>query len=139
MQAPVATPDPAEAHTPVHRTRRPPFQRTVLVCLAFLAVTSMCTVAPVTGTAADAGSTTLRLGDADLVETRTVETLAPGVTLTRIQRGDTPADPDQILTTRRGPWRVTILTVDRTLAQATFGSPTVRTCPAPNPPQSSSD
>lgn len=54
----------------------------------------------------------LRLGDADLPETRTTQQIAPGVTLTRIHRGDQPADPAQILTTSRGPWNVDVVTID---------------------------
>lgn len=54
----------------------------------------------------------LPLGDSDLAETRTERTLAPGVTLTTIVRGTEPADPDEILTTPRGPWQVSLLTID---------------------------
>ncbi|MDT0307508.1 phosphodiester glycosidase family protein [Streptomyces sp. DSM 44917] len=54
----------------------------------------------------------LPLGDAGLTETRGTETLAPGVTLTRIVRGTEPAPADQINTTTRGPWVVNVLTFD---------------------------
>lgn len=54
----------------------------------------------------------LPIGDADLVETRTSQVLARGVTLTRIVRGTDPAPADQINTTPRGPWVVNVLTID---------------------------
>jgi hypothetical protein len=92
------------------------FRRAAVLLALSLAVTGMTAVVPVTGSAARAGATTLPLGDADLVETRTVETLTAGVTLTRIERGTTPAETDQIPTTQRGPWRVNVLTIDRALA-----------------------
>jgi exopolysaccharide biosynthesis protein len=63
-------------------------------------------------TDATAAGASLPLGDADLVETRDTETLAPGVTLTRIVRGTEPAPADQINTTTRGPWVVNVLTID---------------------------
>jgi exopolysaccharide biosynthesis protein len=70
-----------------------------------------------TGQAADAADAadadaSLPLGDAGLVETRGTETLAPGVTLTRIVRGTEPAPADEINTTTRGPWMVNVLTID---------------------------
>ena len=74
---------------------------------------------------ADAAAETLPLGDADLAETRTTRTLAPGVTLTRIVRGSEPAQQDEINTTTRGPWRVHVLTIDPREAgghvRATYG------------------
>ncbi len=66
--------------------------------------------------AAAADGSPLALGDADLPETRMVEALAPGVTLTTIVRGAIPASPDQIATTRRGPWQVRVVSIDPTLA-----------------------
>ncbi len=54
----------------------------------------------------------LPLGDADLLETRSSQVLARGVTLTRIVRGTDPAPADQINTTPRGPWVVSVLTID---------------------------
>jgi exopolysaccharide biosynthesis protein len=54
----------------------------------------------------------LPIGDADLVETRTSQLLARGVTLTRIVRGTEPAPADQINMTPRGPWVVNVLTID---------------------------
>ena len=67
----------------------------------------------------------LPLGDADLVETRTVQTLTTGVSLTQIVRGTLPAAPDKIGTTTRGPWRINVLTIDPSRAQgrltATYG------------------
>jgi hypothetical protein len=74
---------------------------------------------------AGAEDETLPLGDANLRETRTIQTLAPGVTLTRIVRGSEPAPPDQINTTSRGPWRVHVLAIDPDEAKghlrATYG------------------
>lgn len=55
---------------------------------------------------------TLPLGDDDLPETRSTRTLAPGVSLTSIVRGDEPADEDEYTTTTRGPWQVQVLTID---------------------------
>jgi hypothetical protein len=72
----------------------------------------------------------LPLGDPDLAETRTSETLARGVTLTRIVRGTEPAPADQINTTPRGPWVVSVLTIDprraRGRLQATYGADLAR-------------
>src|SRR5437763_3655420 len=59
-----------------------------------------------------AGTDHLPLGDPDLAETRSVVTLADGVTLTHIVRGTAPAPQDQINTTTRGPWVVNVLTID---------------------------
>ncbi|MGN9908652.1 phosphodiester glycosidase family protein [Phytohabitans sp. LJ34] len=71
------------------------------------------------------GASPLPLGDADLVEARTTQTLARGVTLTRITRGTEPAPADQINTTTRGPWVVNVLTIDPRRARghlaATYG------------------
>ncbi|MEO3924869.1 phosphodiester glycosidase family protein [Micromonosporaceae bacterium B7E4] len=58
------------------------------------------------------GDATLPLGDADLAETRSSQTLTRGVTLTRIVRGTESAPADQINTTTRGPWVVNVLTID---------------------------
>lgn len=93
---------------------------TVTVTAAVTALTTVVPVVavpPVSRSAAGVGSSTLPLGDADLVETRTVQMLAPGVTLTRIQRGTTPAPEDQIDTTQHGPWRINVLSVDRATAR----------------------
>src|SRR4051794_35486659 len=90
--------------------------RRAAVFVAALVVLIMSAVVPAERGVA-AGSASLPLGDADLAETRTVEPLAPGVTLTRIQRGTTPAEPDEIATTRRGPWRINMLTIDRAAAR----------------------
>ncbi|WP_152362779.1 phosphodiester glycosidase family protein [Microlunatus speluncae] len=78
---------------------------TFVVCLALALVLGAQSAA-----ARPAGS--LPLGDSDLVETRTERTIAPGVRLTTIVRGTEPADPDEILTTPRGPWQVSLLTID---------------------------
>ncbi|WP_433381978.1 phosphodiester glycosidase family protein [Actinoplanes sp. CA-142083] len=70
-------------------------------------------------------ASSLPLGDADLAETRTTQTLARGVTLTSIVRGTDPAAAGEINTTTRGPWRVQVLTIDPRRArghlQATYG------------------
>ena len=63
-------------------------------------------------TDARASGPTLPLGDPDLPEVRTAQSLATGVVLTRIVRGVEPAKPADIPTTRRGPWRVNVLTID---------------------------
>ncbi|AKU18697.1 hypothetical protein VV02_06605 [Luteipulveratus mongoliensis] len=80
---------------------------------------------------ARAGTDHLPIGDADLPETRTTSTLAPGVTVTSIVRGDTPADPDEINTTPRGPWVVKVLTIDPKRARgrllSTYGPDIART------------
>ncbi|MEV6297591.1 hypothetical protein AB0M41_46240 [Streptomyces sp. NPDC051896] len=72
-----------------------------------------------------AAEATLPLGDLGLAETRTTQTLADGVTLTRIVRGTEPAPADQINTTTRGPWVVDVLTIDprraRGQLKATYG------------------
>ncbi len=78
--------------------------------LTFLAVVVLALTLGVQAAAARPAA--LPLGDSDLAETRTERTLAPGVTLTTIVRGTEPADPDEILTTPRGPWRVSLLTID---------------------------
>lgn len=67
---------------------------------------------PVAAAPAAAPSAPLPLGDTDLYETRTTRTVAKGVTLTRIVRGTAPAAPGDIPTTRRGPWVVSVLTLD---------------------------
>lgn len=78
-----------------------------------------------------AEATYLPLGYADLPETRTTEVLAEGVTLTRIVRGDKPARYRDIGTTRRGPWRVNVITIDPTVATgrltSTYGPDLART------------
>ena len=70
------------------------------------------TMGPVPAAAPVPAGQGLPLGDADLVETRTSQVLARGVTLTRIVRGTDPAPADQINTTPRGPWVVNVLTID---------------------------
>lgn len=79
----------------------------------------------VPGAHAATGGPTLPLGDPDLTETRSTQTLAAGVTLTHIVRGTQPAPADQINTTTRGPWVVNVLTIDpsktRGHLQTTYG------------------
>ncbi|GIE98600.1 phosphodiester glycosidase family protein [Paractinoplanes rishiriensis] len=74
---------------------------------------------------APADNPDLPLGDAGLAESRSTETLARGVTLTRIVRGTAPSPADQINTTTRGPWRIAVLTIDPRAARgrlrATYG------------------
>ncbi|WP_330341931.1 phosphodiester glycosidase family protein [Streptomyces sp. NBC_00557] len=92
---------------------------------AALAVAALLLLlAPPAGRAA-AAEPGLPLGDPGLTETRTTQTLAQGVTLTRIVRGTEPAPADQINTTTRGPWMVDVLTIDPGTARghlrATYG------------------
>ncbi len=82
--------------------------RTFLTCLGSVLLALVLGAQP----AAARPTASLPLGDGDLSESRTVRTIAPGVTLTTIVRGTEPADPDEILTTPRGPWRVSLLTID---------------------------
>jgi exopolysaccharide biosynthesis protein len=56
--------------------------------------------------------TPLTVGDPALTETRSFETLEPGVTLTHIVRGTTPASPSDINTTLEGPFIVNVVTID---------------------------
>lgn len=74
---------------------------------------------------------TLPLGDDDLPEQRETQTLAPGVALTSIVRGDEPATDDEYLTTTRGPWQVQALTIDPRKASghllATYGDNLAKT------------
>ena len=58
----------------------------------------------------------LPLGASDLPETRTVQELAPGVSLTRISRGTGTTAPKDYQTTKRGPWQVQVVTIDPTVA-----------------------
>lgn len=54
----------------------------------------------------------LPIGDAKLVEKRSARTIAPGVTVTTIVRGDKPAKASNIATTPYGPWRITVTSID---------------------------
>src|SRR3954447_25111749 len=78
---------------------------------------------PLPGARADGFS--LQLGDQDLLETRVIEPVAPGVELVHIVRGMEPAAVDQIATTTRGPWKLTVLSINPKLAtghlKATYG------------------
>jgi hypothetical protein len=89
------------------------------------ASTEASTGAPAEALAGVFANGTLPLGDADLAETRSSQTLAEGVTLTRIVRGTEPAPVDEINTTTRGPWVVNVLTIDSHRArghlEATYG------------------
>ncbi|MGH3354699.1 MAG: phosphodiester glycosidase family protein [Nocardioidaceae bacterium] len=93
--------------------------------VAAIVVSAVCASLVPAGASASAEAETLPLGDPDLAEARTVHSLAPGVTLTRIVRGSEPAPPDEIDTTTRGPWRVHVLSIDpdkaRGQLQATYG------------------
>ncbi|GHJ40990.1 hypothetical protein Sm713_65990 [Streptomyces sp. TS71-3] len=81
----------------------------------------------------EAAGAALPLGDADLPEARSTQSLADGVTLTRIVRGTEPAPADQINTTPRGPWVVNVLTIDphktRGHLEATYGPDLAKTEP----------
>ncbi|MFT4167458.1 MAG: phosphodiester glycosidase family protein [Microlunatus sp.] len=98
------------------------YRRWRVLAMVVVVVLAAGTVPPDDVTAA---APALPLGDVDLTETRTVQTLAPGVSLTQIVRGTLPAAPAEIATTTRGPWRVNVLTIDPTLARghlaATYG------------------
>lgn len=102
-----------------HPRRNAATVATALLGAALLGLTA-------TPTPVSANEATLPLGDSDLVESRSSETLARGVTLTRIVRGTEPAPIDQIGDTPRGPWVVNVLTVDprqsRGHLAATYGS-----------------
>lgn len=96
-----------------------------------LGTVAMLLLVPVPGWTAQPADR-LPLGDADLVETRTDEPVADGVTLTRIVRGTEPAPPDAIATTPRGPWTVTVLRIDADAPgrlQATHGADLARVEP----------
>ncbi|HEY0472194.1 MAG TPA: phosphodiester glycosidase family protein [Kribbella sp.] len=97
--------------------------RVAAAAAASLAAVATLSIVPTAG--ADAGGAVLPLGDQNLAETRTSQTLAKGVTLTRIVRGTDPAPADQINTTARGPWVVNVLTIDPGKSeghlQATYG------------------
>ncbi|TCC65408.1 phosphodiester glycosidase family protein [Kribbella pittospori] len=101
--------------------------RTVRAALATVvaAAATIGVALPLNATAATSGGNGLPLGDPDLAETRTSQELARGVTLTRIVRGTEPAPADQINTTTRGPWVVSVLTIDPRKAKghlkATYG------------------
>ncbi|MGP3968951.1 phosphodiester glycosidase family protein [Streptomyces sp. 6N223] len=116
----------AHSHSPANSRRGSRgFRRAAAATTAFATAALTFLLAPA-GQAADAGAgAALPLGDADLVETRSAENLAPGVTLTRIVRGTEPAPADQINTTTRGPWVVNVLTIDPSATdghlEATYG------------------
>lgn len=75
-------------------------------------------VVPAGFTSIPAGSyTPLPVGDSALTETRSSETLAPGVTLTHIVRGTTPAAASAINTTMEGPFVVNAVTIDPKVAK----------------------
>ena len=98
--------------------------RIAAVAATLLAVAGTLSIIPTGNAVAD--GTGLPLGDQNLTETRSTQTLTDGVTLTRIVRGTEPAPADQINTTTRGPWVVNVLTIDPTRSKgylkATYGS-----------------
>jgi exopolysaccharide biosynthesis protein len=98
--------------------------RIAAVAATLLAVVGTLSIIPTGNAVAD--GTGLPLGDQNLTETRSTQTLTDGVTLTRIVRGTEPAPADQINTTTRGPWVVNVLTIDPTRSKgylkATYGS-----------------
>ncbi|MGW1090944.1 phosphodiester glycosidase family protein [Streptomyces sp. NPDC002596] len=103
-------------------------KRAAAVAATATAALSLVLVPTSYAAAADAS---LPLGDANLEETRSSQTLADGVTLTRIIRGTEPAPADQISTTTRGPWVVNVLTIDphktRGHLEATYGPDLAKT------------
>ncbi|MEV7236392.1 phosphodiester glycosidase family protein [Streptomyces sp. NPDC051020] len=103
-------------------------KRAAAVAAAATAALSLILVPTSHAAAADAS---LPLGDANLEETRSSQTLADGVTLTRIVRGTEPAQAGQINTTTRGPWVVNVLTIDphktRGHLEATYGPDLAKT------------
>lgn len=106
--------------------RRP---RVAVAGTVLLAAIAGLSLAPAGASAA--GSLTLPLGDQDLLETRSAQTLTDGVTLTHITRGTDPAPADQINTTTRGPWLINVLTIDPKKAKgyvkATYGPDLAKT------------
>lgn len=84
----------------------------IVACLAVALTLGLS--APVTATAAEPE---LGIGDPGLPETRNVIDIAPGVTLTRIDRGLPLDDPDDIRTTTTGPWVVNVLSIDPSVAK----------------------
>jgi hypothetical protein len=84
-----------------------PPRRALAVAAALAALVGLMPSGP-----AAASRPALPLGDANLVETRSSQSLARGVTLTHIVRGTDPAQPGQINTTPRGPWQINVLTID---------------------------
>lgn len=97
--------------------------RVAAAAATLLAAVATLSIVP---TSAEADGTGLPLGDQNLTETRSSQTLALGVTLTRIVRGTEPAPADQINTTTRGPWVVNVLTIDPARSkghlEATYGA-----------------
>lgn len=106
--------------------RRP---RVAVAGAVLLAAIAGLSLAPAGASAA--GSLTLPLGDQDLTETRSAQTLTAGVTLTSIVRGTEPAPADQINTTTRGPYSIKVLTIDPAKAKgyvkATYGPDLAKT------------
>ena len=80
---------------------------------------------------ARASSLTLPLGSSSLMETRSAEVLSPGVTLTRIVRGTGPATTQTIASSSKGPWRISVLSIDPRFTtghlRATFGEDLAQT------------
>lgn len=89
------------------------------------ALTALLLITLPTGGVHAEDGTPLRVGDPDLTEVRNQETLAPGVTLATIQRGEA-APEGEVQPESRGPWMVHALVVDPAEAQgqlvATLGS-----------------
>jgi hypothetical protein len=82
-------------------------------------------------TSARAVAFSLALGDANLTEVRTSRTVAKGVQQISIVRGSIPASPSAIGTTTKGPWRISVLSIDPKTAggriEATYGIDLART------------
>lgn len=73
-------------------------------------VVPVLALAPMQSTGAAA--TFLPLGDPELREARTTETLAPGVDLVRIVRGENEDEDDDDQAGDGGPWRVNVIKID---------------------------
>ncbi len=126
-----------------------PRRRHPVLFLTAATVGALLAASAVAPTPAMAMAFSLPLGDADLPEMRTVELLAPGVELVRITRGHPPVDPlvprliapapqpggvpdagsalpSVAAAPSRGPWRVSILSIDPRVAgghlRATYGA-----------------
>ena len=120
------TPNAVTSKTvPRSRPRRAP------LALALAASTLAALAAGTVPQGAAAADASLPLGSAGLREVRTVTSLAPGVKLTRIVRGSKPATAGTIGSSRRGPWRISVVTIDPDRArghlETTYGPDLART------------
>jgi hypothetical protein len=99
--------------------------------VAMGAVLALLTTGSPVAAPAEAAGLALPIGTTGLVEMRTSQNLAPGVTLTRIVRGLQPTTANQIGITAGGPWRINVLRIDpahaRGQLKATYGPDLART------------